>query len=519
MAMTRRDLINRIGQAGGFGAAFVAMQGLGLISTESQAEPLGLKPGGGQGAKVVILGGGMAGMAAAYELGKAGYRCTILEARERTGGRNFTVRRGTKIEMNDGTSQACAFDDGLYFNAGPARLPSHHQAVLGYCRELSVQLEVEVNSSRSALVWNDKLQGQKPMQMRQAINDTRGHVAELLEKAINKGALDGELTPHDKERMVAFLKDYGDLSPDLFYKGSARSGYVEPPGAGAQLGTIRDPLSLTALLDADMWNAALFEDIIDMQATMFQPVGGMDRIPGAFEKKLGPVIRKGAVVTEIRRAGDGVKIVYRDGKSGKTQTVAGDYCICTIPLKVLAPIPADFSPAYKSAIAAVQYGNSVKVAWQSRRFWEMENQIYGGISFVKGPTNLVWYPSAGMHSERGVLLGAYSYGPGADEMSALPPAELHERTRAVIDGLHPGHGKDLEHPMSIAWAKVPLTLGIAARWQDGQEGLYALLSDPDGPFYFAGEHLSHVGAWQEGAILSAHRAVRAIDQHHHATRL
>ena len=76
MAMTRRDLINRIGQAGGFGAAFVAMQGLGLISTKSEAEPMALPPGSGKGAKVVILGGGVAGLSAAYELGKAGYRCT-----------------------------------------------------------------------------------------------------------------------------------------------------------------------------------------------------------------------------------------------------------------------------------------------------------------------------------------------------------------------------------------------------------------------------------------------------------
>ena len=62
--------------------------------------------------------------------------------------------------------------------------------------------------------------------MRQAINDTRGHVSELLAKAINQGALDQELMPHDKERMVAFLKTYGDLSPDLFYQRlRTRSGF------------------------------------------------------------------------------------------------------------------------------------------------------------------------------------------------------------------------------------------------------------------------------------------------------
>ncbi len=519
MPMTRRDLINRIGLAGGFGAAFVTMQGLGLISTATAAVPLDLPAGAGKGIKVVILGGGIAGLSAAYELGKAGYDCTILEARDRVGGRNFTVRRGTKIEMNDGTTQICGFDEGQYFNAGPARLPSHHQAILGYCRALGVELEVEVNASRGAYVWNNTAPGQKPIMMRQAINDTRGHVAELLAKAIDTGALDHELTPHDKERMAAFLKTYGDLSTDLFYKGSARSGYREPPGAGDQVGIANDPLTLATLLDADMWNGVMFEEIIDMQATMFQPVGGIDRIPAAFEKKLGPVVVKGAEITEIRRTANGVRIVYRDAKTGRVKAVAADYCLCTIPVKVLSTIPADFSPDYKAAIAAVEYGNAIKVAWQSRRFWETENQIYGGLSFVKGPTNVVWYPSAKMHSERGIILGAYTTGRDGDAMNALPLNELTETTRTVIDGLHPGHGKDLEHPVAVAWSKMPYSLGIAARWQDGQEGLYQLLGTADGPFYFAGEHLSHVGAWQEGAILSAHRAIRAIDEHRRATRL
>jgi monoamine oxidase len=495
------------------------MQGLGFISAATEAAPLNLPKDGGKGVKIAILGAGVAGLSAAYELGKAGYDCTILEARERVGGRNFTARRGAKIEMNDGSSQTCGFDEGQYFNTGPARLPSHHQAVLGYCRELGVELEVEVNSSRGAYLWNDRVPGQKPIRMRQAINDTRGHVSELLAKAIGAGALDGDLTPHDKERMVAFLKDYGDLSPDLFYKGSTRSGYVIPPGAGDQIGVANDPLTLTALLDNDMWKSALFEDIIDMQATMFQPVGGMDRIPAAFEKKLGPVIVKGAEIAEIRRADHGVKILYRERKTGATRAVTADYCLCTIPLKVLKDIPADFSPEVKAAIGQVAYGNAIKVAWQSRRFWEIEDQIYGGISFVRGPTNLVWYPSARMHSDKGILLGAYITGSDADDMGAMKLSELTDATRVAIEGLHPGHGKDLEHPLAVIWSKMPYTLGIAARWQDGQDGLYTLLGQADGPFYFAGEHLSHVGAWQEGAILSAHRAVAAIDKAHRATRL
>ena len=160
--------------------------------------------------------------------------CTVLEARERVGGRNWTIRNGTEVKFTDGSVQQCRFDEGHYFNAGPARLPSTHTTMLGYCRELGVPLEVEINTSRSALMQCDRLNGGKAVQLRQMVNDTRGHVAELLAKSINKGALDEELTHDDKERMLEFLRQYGDLSPDLFFKGTERSGYRIFPGAGAQ---------------------------------------------------------------------------------------------------------------------------------------------------------------------------------------------------------------------------------------------------------------------------------------------
>jgi monoamine oxidase len=125
----------------------------------------------------------MAGLAAGYELRKAGYDVTILEARARVGGRNWTIRRDTQVELNHIREQRCAFADDLYFNAGPARIPSHHQAVLGYCREFGVELQVEVNSNRSALFLNEGVNEGHPLQQRQVINDTRGHVSELLAKA------------------------------------------------------------------------------------------------------------------------------------------------------------------------------------------------------------------------------------------------------------------------------------------------------------------------------------------------
>jgi monoamine oxidase len=518
MSGTRRDFLRHVAGAGGYRATYLTMQAMGLLSTAADAEPLALEMGTAHGTKVVVLGAGVAGLSAAYELGKAGYDVTVLEARDRVGGRNWTVRRGAKLDMTDGSRQVCEFDHDLYWNCGPARVPSHHQAVLGYCRELGVPLEVEVNTSRGALLLNPAANGGKPMEMRQAINDARGEISELLGKALNSGALDRELTARDKERMVAFLRQYGDLSPDLLFKGSTRSGYRTLPGPADQVGVTRDPVPLSVLLDMDMWTAILFEESFDFQATMFQPVGGMDRIAMAFARKLGPVVRLMSEVTAIRRRNGGVGISYLDKRTGKRNSIDSAYCIVTIPLKVLSTIEADFSADYRAAIHGVVYGNAIKIAWQSRRFWETDDQIYGGISWVKGPTALVWYPSDRFFSPKGILLGAYVTRDTVDALAARPLAEQLELSRAAIEGLHPGRGRELEKPMAIAWSKVPYSLGIAARYTSDQDGNYAALSEPDGPFYFAGEHLSHIGAWQEGAMLSARRAINMIDRHRRAQR-
>src|SRR6516165_227434 len=220
MSGTRREFLQQVGSIGGYRATYLTMQAMGLLSTAALAEPLALQKGEAHGTKVVILGAGVAGLSAAYELGKAGYDCTVLEARDRVGGRNWSIRRGTRLEMTDGTRQLCDFDPELYWNAGPARIPSAHEAVLGYCRELGVTLDVLVNTNRSALIHNPQANGGRPIEIREAHNDVRGEFAELLGKALNRGALDEELTADDKERMVAFLRTYGDLSPDLQFKGT-----------------------------------------------------------------------------------------------------------------------------------------------------------------------------------------------------------------------------------------------------------------------------------------------------------
>jgi monoamine oxidase len=514
--MTRRELIWHAARTGGYGAAFLAMRSMDLLASPlAIAAPFQIPPNTGRGTKVAILGAGIAGLVAAYEMRKAGFDCTVLEARQWPGGRNWTIRRGAKVEFTDGTVQQCSFDEGQYFNAGPARIPSHHQTMLGYCKELGVAMEVEVNTSRSTFLQSDRAFEGRPVEQREVINDARGQVAELLAKAIRQGALDQDVTSEDRERMFAFLRSFGDLRSDYVYAGSSRAGLKRLPGAGEVDEESREPLPMRALLDASFWPGVLFEEGLDYQATMLQPVGGMDRIPYAFGQKLGKVVKYGCPVREIRMTPNGVRVVYTE--RGAVRSLEASYCICTMPLSVLQATRNDLSPRVVSAINQVAYAAGYKIAWESRRFWEQENNIYGGISWLStGPISLeasilanVWYPSGGMLSEKGVLVAGY--GTESGEFGRLPSMEAKfAASRAAVEKLHPGRSKELTKPLYVSWAKIPFSLGSWIRGDGYHEGPYKEFLTPDGRVYFAGDHCSHLTTWQEGAALSAQRAVEMI---------
>src|SRR5262245_23927841 len=254
--LTRRRFINLVGKAGGVSAAYSTMAAMGLLPVpNAQAAAPPLAPARGE--RVIILGAGLAGMTAAYELGKAGYQCVILEARERPGGRSWTLRGGDRVEETD-SAQTVTWDraDHLYFNPGPARIPQHHTAILGYCREFGVPLEVFVNDNRDGLMQDAADFAGKPVKVRQVRGDTNGHISELLAKAVNKGALDEALDAADKEKLIAFLRAYGGLREDLTYHGSQKAGFAVPPGAGKNFPKLNEPLALKNLIRVPFWQLA-----------------------------------------------------------------------------------------------------------------------------------------------------------------------------------------------------------------------------------------------------------------------
>ena len=117
-----------------------------------------------------------------------------------------------------------------------------------------------------------------------------------------------------------------------------------------------------------------------------------------------------------------------------TKSIEADYCICALPISILKTIPNDFSPRVKQAITEVGYDSAYKVAWESRRFWEQDYNLYGGLSFVvKGPVNLVWYPSWKLFSDNGSFVAGYGVENHSEFRQSCPvlrPNSTHRARRS-----------------------------------------------------------------------------------------
>jgi len=511
MVLTRRALLEHIGRAGGVGAAYMAMETLGLaIPTPASAAHFALPSGTGNGRSVVVLGAGISGLVAAFELKRAGYRVTVLEARDRIGGRAWSIRNGSRIQQIGRADQIARFDPGLYFNAGPARIPSTHRVILGYARKFGVGLETFVNVNRNA-GWDfaGKVQPERRM-----VEDLRGHLGELLAKAIDRKALDGVVSADEIAMVREFLGPYASLDAKGNYVPSGSSGWQVDGGGYAQA-----PVPLPALGFKDIAPSRavglpyFFEHIWDMQSTMLQPVGGMDRIAHAIAEQVKPSIRLRSPVTAIRRTGGRVQIEHGPGN----MATEADYCICTLGSNLLEKIPNDFSPAKKAALKGVNYLPSVKVAFEAPRFWEQDDNIFGGLAWTDRANENVIYPSNSFGASKGVLVAAYVAGwtnqDNPQKFAGYGDEKRLKVSRESVEALHPGRSKLLTKGVTVGWGLVPYSEGVGALWRDGPAGRgaqYEELLKPEGPIVFAGEHLSYQGLWQEGAALSAHEALKLV---------
>lgn len=517
---TRRQLLTRIGALAGSVALYQAMTTMGHAAGTDFTHPPSLT-GAKKGTKILVLGAGLAGMLSAYELRKAGYDVQILEFQNRSGGRNISLRAGDTVTELGGASQKVRFSNGNYFNPGPWRIPYHHQGLLYYCRKFGIELEPFIEVNHNTWLHSSDTFGGKSVRYREFSADFYGFTAELLAKAINQHKLDDIVSEDEHHYLIEAMKSWGALTPDLSYtKGNVsswRRGFERAQGGGLNGAPIpSEVLARKDIMKSGLWDWMAFNQRIDMQTTLFQPVGGMDQIGKGFARQVKDLITLNCKVTKISQNEQGVTVTYNDmARGGAVRQMQADYCICTIPLSILSQLDVQVEDAMKAAILAVPYASSVKIGLEfNRRFWEEDEQIYGGISFTDQPISQISYPSHGYFRKGpAVLLGGYLFGTPAYDYVGMPPQERLERALEQGSIIHPQYHKEFSNGVSFAWSRTPWVMGCCSMWtEEARRTHYKTLCSIDKRIVLAGEHASYVGCWQEGAILSALDAITRLHQ-------
>jgi len=503
--------------AGG-SAMYQAMTGLSLAADSQYTGPIKLQ-GDPKGTKVIVLGAGWAGLVSALELRNAGYKVELIEYNNRIGGRAMTIRGGDTVTEMGGETQKCGFAPGHYLNPGPWRIPHHHRAYLDYAKRFGVELEPFTMANANAYVHSESSFGGKPQRFREVRADFQGHVAELLAKTTRQDKLDQSVTKEDQEMLLEALKDWGALDNNYAYvagpASAERRGYDVPPGAGQMPAAVGgQPISLPDLLKSDMWRTLVAGQTHNWQSPLFQPVGGMDSTPKAVGKPLQDVTTLNAKVTSIQQDEHGVTVAYVDSRTGKDpRQVKGDWCVCALPMTVLSQIEVQVGPEMKQAFGAVSYDSAVKTGLQfKRRFWEEDDHIYGGITFTDMPIAQIAYPSFNYNRPgKGVLLGAYTWGNQSFQLAALSAAD---RVRAAVEQgakIHPQYKTEFENGISWSWHRAPFIMGCSANWTPELRARhFRNLTEINGRIVLAGDHVSEMPTWQEGAILSALDAISRL---------
>jgi monoamine oxidase len=379
-------------------------------------------------------------------------------------------------------------------------------------------------------VHSSTLGNGRTVQVRRALYDLQGQVAELADKCLAQGSLDLPVTGAELEKLRDMLAQFGDLTktvspgnaPSRSYQNqSGRAGFETLPGNAYEPGRPLSPLKLEEILRSNVWNDWIFRDAdFFWQTSLLEPAGGMDMFAKGFLRQalarqagsIEGLVRFGAKVVAIDVGGDKVAVRYQDG--GVSHTLESDYCISTIPVPIFKMLRTNLPGAIMKAAADLPIMAAGKVGWQAERFWESNDNIYGGISWTSDVIDQIWYPSSGFLGRKGTLTGAYMRGKHAQEFDALPVAERLRLAREQGEKLHPGFfAKSVEHGIAIGWDRMEFAqMGWANEVEPDFAEKAQVLAKPQGRLHFAGDQITFWSGWQEGAVLAAWDAVRAIDR-------
>lgn len=448
-----------------------------------------------QPVRILVIGAGMAGLVAAYELLRAGHKPLILEAHARVGGRVLTLRDD--------------FAAGLYAEAGAMRIPSSHRLTMAYAKRFNLPL--------------------MPFTMDQplAFSHLGGVRRRIKETPSNASFAGFRFFPQEEkvslstmweqalEPFRARLREKGGVAwpaiVDEFDAFSIRD-YLE--SAGWSAGAIelfglffnQEALMSTSFLEL------LREELSFSYRDLIQIEGGMDSLPAAFLSLLRPHTVLGAEIIALDQSPDSITVSYRT-PAGILQAQA-PFAILAIPFSALRHIDVlkPFSSGKMAAIRQLHYDAAAKVFLQCRRrFWEEDDGIFGGRSVTDLPLRNIYYPEHGRETGRGVLLASYTWGEDAQRWGSLPANERITLASRYLSRLHPQAPENLESGISMIWHEDRFAGGAFALFEPGQQTRLApLIAKPEGRYFFAGEHVSLCHGWIQGAISSGLAAAQAV---------
>ena len=438
---------------------------------------------------VTVIGGGLTGLSAAYELQRAGWTVIVLEARERVGGRVYSLRN---------------FSNGLVAEGGGEFIEESHRRMLAYADQFDLKLG-------RAGTW----QGQD-----EDWGAFDGKAGPMSEARIWGANLQDEV-----EKIWLALAELGELVPDPFRPQEARNaGLIDQRSTAEWIQSLNvHPLAKQnfiqhirseytceperhSLLDLAR-NAAMYYSTIDRNVN-YRVFGGNDLIPRALAKTL-PDVRLNAPVTSVSVLPDEVKVTYKQGDS--FSTISSGFAILAIPLTTARRI--EFQPplpeAHRRMVNELSYGAVTKVLIEYRkRFWD--EQGWNGRLSTDAPIVYTWHATSHVEHEHGILT-VYTGGDPAAKLAGLPDEERIRTAVGAIERIFPGSSDLIECTATVAWPNEPYTRGSYAALAPGEvTAHWKTLFEPAGRLFFAGEHATPIQGFMEGAVESGQRAARNI---------
>jgi monoamine oxidase len=465
---------------------FLALLGGGLLHRKARAPVPG---------KVIVIGAGLAGLAAALELTEAGVEVEMLEARAEPGGRVRTLR--------------APFAEGLHAEAGAALVPAGHRLVPEYAERLGLKLvEIAPASSGQLYVlaghrilccdgrpepWPGALTADERALGLQGM--WRRYVGDVLSEVGDPTAAGwpaATLARWDQVTVGDFLRSRG-ASPAAVALLSL--GYLDLGGDGIEtcsaLATLRD----------------LAQRGTDGRFRVVE--GGNDRLPNAMGARLGRRVHYEMPVVRIEPGERTATVLTR--QRGKIRRWSAERVICTLPPAVLAALevaPA-FSPARRAALEALRSTSLTRVFVQTRtRFWQRQGLPLSALSDL--PVKWVWDATVAQPGRRGIL-DAHLGGAEARRLAVLPSADRLREVLRHLERIYPGVRAETETSFVVDWDAEPWARGAYAWFRPGQlTSVLPTLLAPEGRIHFAGEHTASASGWMEGALQSGRRAAAEV---------